>query len=418
MIIEKYRAKSLMRQAAPSLFSWTEVYLNPYQGCYHDCKYCDGKSEHYYMHDDYADRIKVKINAPELLETYLKKRGFLPLHRERTATLLDFMPSVKDSVHQPPKFILFIGGGVCDVYQPVEQEVRMTRTLLTIAHDYRFPVFILTKNDGVLEDIDLLKQINDDSYASVSFSITLADERTQKIFEPHASTTDERFEAIRALRRNHIHSGIHFYPVLPFIGDTDENMQTIYDQVKRIGAEFVYCWGLTLKPGRSKNEFLQTVKRYYPHLLSRYTALYGNENKYGHPDSSQIQALNVVAPEVKGYVLGYERGIPYCAERYVPEGRHGTNIKIAELLQKSAFLKTSILGIPSSAARKVYRVSQLLEAADKDISSMDSDDFHQLQIPGEFLPAVQEYLEKGESLYVKDLEKEAYRRAVEMIQRF
>ena len=416
MIIEKYRAQSLMRKAAPSLFSWTEMYLNPYQGCYHDCKYCDGKSEHYYMHEDYADRIKVKINAPELLETYLKKKGFLPLHREKTATLLDFMPSTKHSVHQPPKFILFIGGGVCDVYQPAEREVRMTRTLLNLAHDYRFPVFILTKNDGVLEDIDLLKKINKDSYAGVSFSITLADERAQKIFEPNASTTQERFEAIRILREEHIHSGIHFYPVLPFIGDTHDNMKEIYDKGMNCGAEFIYCWGLTLKPGRSKDEFLQAVKTYYPHLLPRYVTLYGNEDRYGHPDPNQMQALNMVPPEVRGYILGYERGMPYCAQRYIPEGRHKTNIKIAELLQRCVFLKTIILGSSPPATWKVHKVSQLLEEMDREVSSLDLMDSRQLHIPGEFLPTVQEFLEEGESTSMKDLEREAYHRAVELVQ--
>ena len=88
MILEEYEAKSVVRTSMPSLFSWGEVYLNPYQGCSHDCKYCDGKSEAYYMHTDFAERIRVKTNAPQLLETYLKRKGFIPLRLERTSTLL------------------------------------------------------------------------------------------------------------------------------------------------------------------------------------------------------------------------------------------------------------------------------------------------------------------------------------------
>ena len=60
MIIEEYYAKTLMRNSSPSLFSWSEHYLNPYQGCYHDCQYCDGKSEVYHMHEDFGNRIRVK----------------------------------------------------------------------------------------------------------------------------------------------------------------------------------------------------------------------------------------------------------------------------------------------------------------------------------------------------------------------
>lgn len=191
------------------------------------------------MHEDFAERIKVKANAPQLLEQYLRKNKFIPLRREKTSTLLDFAPALKKQVTQPAKFILFIGGGVCDVYQPAENETQMTRTLLGIAHDYKFPVCILTKNTLVLRDLDLLKKINKDSYACCSFTITLKDD-TQKIFEPNASTTKERFEAIKTLRDNGIHAGVYFYPVLPFIGDTNKNMQGIYDTAKKVKAEFVY----------------------------------------------------------------------------------------------------------------------------------------------------------------------------------
>lgn len=205
------------------------------------------------MHEDFAERIKVKVNAPHLLEQYLRKKGFIPFGREKTSTLVDFIPSLKEKAQltQPGKFILHIGGGVCDVYQPAEKEVEITRKLLQIACDYKFPVIILTKNHLVLRDLDLLKKINENNYACCSFTITLANEKMQKIFEPKASTTKERFDAIKTLRKEGIHSGVYFYPVLPFIGDTDKNMQSIYDNAKKTGAEFVYCWGVFNLKARS-----------------------------------------------------------------------------------------------------------------------------------------------------------------------
>ena len=167
MIIEEYEAKTLIRTSKPSLFSWAEVYLNPYQGCYHDCVYCDGKSEGYYMHDDFGTRIRVKKNAPELLENYIRKKGLFPVNREKTSTLVDYFPSLKKlaDTRKIAKFVLFIGGGVCDVYQPAEKETRMTRKLLEIACDYKLPVFFLTKSNLIIRDLDLLKAINEESYA-------------------------------------------------------------------------------------------------------------------------------------------------------------------------------------------------------------------------------------------------------------
>ena len=95
MIIEEYDAKSLVRTARTS--------LNPYQGCEHDCVYCDGKSENYYMHDDFGQRIRVKKNAPELLELYFKKQGFFPVNREKTSTLVDYFPNLRESADSSRK---------------------------------------------------------------------------------------------------------------------------------------------------------------------------------------------------------------------------------------------------------------------------------------------------------------------------
>lgn len=64
MTIEEYDAKTLVRPSYPSPFAWMEYTLNPYQGCIHNCRYCDGKSERYRMHADFGERVRVKRNAP------------------------------------------------------------------------------------------------------------------------------------------------------------------------------------------------------------------------------------------------------------------------------------------------------------------------------------------------------------------
>ncbi|MGD2249745.1 MAG: radical SAM protein [Candidatus Methanofastidiosia archaeon] len=405
MIIEEYTAKSVIRTSTPGLFSWSEYYLNPYQGCYHDCRYCDGKSEGYYMHADFAERIKVKVNAPALLEKFLRKKGFIPLNREKTLTLIDFAPGLKGTVKekQPGKFVLFIGGGVCDVYQPAELDTKITRELLQIAYDFGFPVCILTKSNLVLRDLDLLKKINDETYACCNFTITLSDEM-QKIFEPGASSTSERFNAVKTLRDNGIHSGVYFYPVLPFIGDTDDNMEDIYRRAQKVGAEFVYCWGLTLKPGRSKNEFLHTVKEHFPLVYPKYELLYSNNNKYGYMDVEQFKKLRLIFPEIKGFVLGYEHGLPYTADRYIPPGRITTNLKVAEVLKKIGYIKQYIL--QDSKVHSFYKAAKFLETYQKDISNAEG--IEGVPILKNMSKYINEVIKGNESTYLKDLEKKAY----------
>lgn len=368
------------------------------------------------MHDDFSERIRVKSNAPALLEQYLRKKGFIPLRREKTSTLVDFIPSLKDSIqsNQPGKFILFIGGGVCDVYQPAETEVKITRKLLQVAYDYKFPVYILTKNKLVLRDLDLLRRISKDSYACCSFTITLADELVQKIFEPRASTTQERYEAIQTLRKEGVHSGVYFYPVLPFIGDTDENMHTIYQKAIKAGAEFVYCWGLTLKPGRNKQTFMQTVEKHFPSLLSKYERLYSNNNRYGNLDANQFKRMGLMWPEVKGYRLGYEHGLPYAPERYIPEGRIKTNLQISEMLSKIAHIKGCLLQCSRSELHALRQTARFLESFQKDVSELKSEELRNLPGGNRTHQYVEEFVRENKSSYLEKLEEKAYKAVCEL----
>jgi DNA repair photolyase len=306
------------------------------------------------------------------------------------------------------KFVIFIGGGVCDVYQPVEKEVKMTRKLLEIAYDYKFPVFFLTKSDLILRDLDLLKKINEDSYVSACFTITLADEKKQKIFEPNASTSQERFEAIEILREEGIHSGVYFLPTLPFIGDTDENMNAIYKTAKEVGAEFVYCFGLTLKPGRNKTEFMQTLSDHFPDIYPKYGILYGNNDKYGNLDREKFKEMGLIWPEIMGYKLGYELGLGYSSERYVPEGRFEKNLQLSEILHKIQFLKSLYTKTSRIEIKALNDAAQFFISYQKDIEKLDVEEIVKLVEKPAILPYVTDFLESGESKFLKEIAKKAY----------
>jgi len=402
-MIEEFEAKSLVRDGNPSLFSWADVYLNPYQGCAHDCRYCDGKSEGYYLHSDFATRIRVKSNAPVLLESELRRRGFVPQARARLAPADAYQTELVPS--RPGKLILGIGGGVCDVYQPAEEQVRMTRRLLEIAADFCLPVALLTKNVLVLRDLDLLKRINDQSFAVCNFTITLADDAHQRLFEPGASSTSERFEAIRTLWQAGIHSGIYFCPVLPLIGDTEANMNSIYDQAVAAGAEFVWCGGLTLKPGRNRQEFFSLLQAEFPSLLPAYERLYGNDDRYGTPDPHVARALKLTDPECRGFRLGFERGLRRCAERYVPDGRPAANLRAAEFLLRVAFARRLSAAVSPFETRALDTAARLLEDADAGFKLPDL----LSRIPAPARSYLTRFLDGEGEAIIRRLESEAFR---------
>lgn len=414
--IERYDVKSinsLIREGVASLFSWAEIYFNLYNGCYHDCAYCDGKSEHYRMHENFGERIRVKQNAPHLLERYLKKRGF----RSSSQSLHSYIGNKSSGMINKPKFIISPGGGVCDIYQQAEKDVNLTKKVLFILQDYQVPIHILTKNTLVLRDIDIIKEINNQNYATVNFTITHTDDNVQKIFEPNASSSSERFAAIKTLRDAGIHSGIYFYPPLPFIGDTTENMEKMFTKAKEVGAEFVYVWGLTLKPGRNKIGFFNTIKKHYPHLIERYELLFGNNNKYGSMDFKKFDSLKTIHPEIKSFKFNYENKIPYSIPRYVPTGRIKNNLRITEILLKISYLKRRIIQKDYQTANKLQKAAQMIDKHPKDILSMSKTEFSSLFLPRESQEYAIDYFMNNKSTLLENIEEEAYNSSLDKVAR-
>ena len=288
MDIEYYHAKTIVREQKGG----RSIHLNPYQGCYHDCVYCDGKAENYHMHEDFGTRIKVKENAPGLLEKYLRKKGFLPVNREKTGTLMDLGV---EPISLPEKITVGISGGVCDIYQPAEEEAEMARKMMQIVYDFGLPIELLTKNKLVLKDLDLLKKINEDAHATVCMTVvfSMENERLREIFEPRASTIAERFEALKILHEAGIITGIWMMPILPWIGDDDENLESMVRSAAEAGVQYVLPAGMTLKPGRQKDGFMKVIKEHFPGLVNKYARLYGNDNKWGQFDRAEAGAMGI-----------------------------------------------------------------------------------------------------------------------------
>ncbi len=359
------------------------------------------------MHKDFNERIRVKENASELLEVYLSKRGFFPYQRTRTSTLIDYQPQLREASIKtlPPKFILFIGGGICDVYQPAEEVLNMTRKLLQVAYDFCFPIRTLTKNTLILRDIDLLKRIHESSFARASLTITLADEEMQQIFEPHASTTDERFEAIRKLRHEGIPSGIYITPVLPFVGDSNKNLHALFKYAKEVDAESIITGGLTLKPGRNKDDFLQIIKTYYPELESKYLELYGNNDRYGQPDLNVAETMNIPDVIEKGYLLSKKYEIPFYEPRYIPEGQIVNNLRISTVLARIAFLKMHILKHSKKEANELRKTAMFLETYNKDTTTIKEDSFQNLPISQSSIPFILEMRKHNKCDFLENLDE-------------
>ena len=175
--------------SAKSVLSKSQVYdyaMNPYRGCSHACRYCYAAFMRRFTghREPWGEFVDVKINAPELLAKEMKKK---PMGRVWVS-------------------------GVCDPYQAAEKKYRLTRKCLEILLGSDWPVTIQTKSSLVLRDIDILKT---SAKVEAGFSITTADEKIRRIFEPGASPIKERINALKALRARGIKTFAMIAPLLP-----------------------------------------------------------------------------------------------------------------------------------------------------------------------------------------------------------
>jgi DNA repair photolyase len=256
--VHEITAKSLLRKSK-RIDSWflAAYGMNIYRGCEHNCSYCDGRAEKYQVEGEFGWEVSVKVNTIELLERELDPK------RKRTPFR---------------KGYICIGGGVGDSYQPIEKKYKLTRQVLELLSEKDFPVHILTKSQLVLRDIDLLKKINEKNRVIVSFSLSSARDDISKHFEPLASPPSQRLEAAKQLKKAGIAVGIFLLPVIPFVTDTKEIIADTLEKVQNANADFIMFGGMTLKEGRQKDFFYNTLGELYPELIPAYKRIYMNDH--------------------------------------------------------------------------------------------------------------------------------------------
>jgi DNA repair photolyase len=226
-------------------FSWT---VNPYRGCEHGCIYCYARPGHEYFGLSLGVDFETKI--------YAKKRASELLRRE-----LD---------HPRWRGEPVVMSGVTDCYQPVERDLKITRSCLQVMADRRQPVAIITKNALVTRDLDLLRQLAKHEAVGVSISITSLDPAIAAKMEPRASSPRDRLETVRKLAESGIPVSVMVAPIVP--GITDHEIPAILEAVKQAGARWASYVTLRL-PYQIKDLFLEWLQRHFPDRAAKVEGL-------------------------------------------------------------------------------------------------------------------------------------------------
>jgi len=272
MTIREIEAKSILRKYK-KIDSWfISCYgMNLYRGCTHNCIYCDGRSEGYYVDGEFGEDVTVKINAIEVLRRELDPK------RKRTPFKGSFV---------------MIGGGVGDSYQPIEEKYQLSRRALELVDEYNFPIQVLTKSTLIERDIDILKKINKKNKAIVSFSFSSVDDKISAIFEPGVPPPSERLKTLTFFKNEGIACGMFLLPVIPFITDTPELMEETIRKASEAGLDFIIFGGMTLKEGKQKDYFFKTLRNKYPKLIGEYGNIY-QKNKWGEAAGEYYNSINL-----------------------------------------------------------------------------------------------------------------------------
>ena len=310
-VYEKEAKSILIKRKRIDSWFLSSYNMNLYRGCSHNCAYCDGRAENYFVKGEFGSDIEVKINAPEILEKELN-------------------PNNKRKPFEQG-FIL-IGGGVCDTYEPIELKFELTRKALEIIKKYNRPVHILTKSNNTERDIDLSVEINKNSKVIVSFSFSTVDKEIAQIFEPSATSPAQRLNTIRKLKEKGISTGIFLMPVIPFITDKPNKILEVYEAAKSVGADFLIFGGMTLKSGRQQNYFYNKLAEYDEKLLLEYSSIYRDDN-WGNPVPEYYEYINHIF-----LMISKKFRIPKRIPNYIYKDQLDKNKYISVLLDQLDYL--------------------------------------------------------------------------------
>jgi DNA repair photolyase len=267
-LIKEIKSKSILNKHKKRDSLFLEDYtLNPFLGCSFNCVYCYVNGSKYGSKT--PTELSVKTNAAEVLYRQLKNRA------------------------RKKEYGIIALGSATDPYMHQEKDLKITRELLKIIYRFHFPLNLCTKSNLILRDVDLLRKINEsaklpDDLATrlgngtiITFSFSTLDVEMARIFEPAAPSPLDRLEAMAQLKEDGFLVGASLMPLLPFISDTQYQLDKIIRTIKEYGGDFVLSGAMTLfgdECNDSRMKYYDTLAKHFPEVLTKTKAIFDNSD--------------------------------------------------------------------------------------------------------------------------------------------
>jgi DNA repair photolyase len=195
--------------------------LDPYLACEHNCTYCYARAQKTrYGHWNPNHPKTIDISS---FEHYIQKvMASSKPPKDSTARALWYRVPMRI-------------GTDTDAFQPCERRLGITKRVMEILNDNKYPYIITTKSDLVAEDeyVSLLKE--SPAGAIVQFTIISLNENLTGKLEPNAPPVSKRLEAMKKLSGEGIYLQNRISPIIPQLTDSEEDMVSLYASLKQAG---------------------------------------------------------------------------------------------------------------------------------------------------------------------------------------
>ena len=235
--------------------SWflSDYTVNPYEACSFNCFFCYVRGSKY--GENMAESLAVKTNALEVLDKQLAARA------------------------KKKQFGFVVLASATDPYLEVEKEYKLSRGMLELFLKHRFPVHVITRSPLVERDIDLLQQIDKAAILPndlkrtfgrgviVAFSFSTMDEAITNVLESGAPSPTARLKAMQTVSNAGLFCGANLMPLLPFISDTEKEIDSMVERIKLHGGRYALASSMTLfgnSPGDSRTMYFKFLERQFP----------------------------------------------------------------------------------------------------------------------------------------------------------
>ncbi|OGO14872.1 MAG: hypothetical protein A2Z14_15900 [Chloroflexi bacterium RBG_16_48_8] len=335
---QEYRTRKIVsvHKHVDGPWFWGKYTAHPYVGCRSGCEFCYLRGSRYLGRRDpntFDTLIQVKINAVELL-----KRELPALEHE----------------------VISVG----DWQQPAEDRYQISRQMLEMVKVHGFPLFIVERSPLLTRDLDLLTDINQQTWVGVLFSMSSLDPALKRTFEPHSPGVKRRLQAMEKLANTGILVGTSIVPIFPFVGDDKKQLEELIRATRGHGGSCVLAGGLTMD-GLQAERTLAAARRLDPALVNRWREFYNwkvnGKPQYGPPRAYNAR-LGLLVRE-----LCEKHGLLDRMPRYTSPGPLSINKRIAEKL----FLKTYDLELEQATNQRIWAYRKAAWTVDELPESID-----------------------------------------------